>query len=232
MDAIDISVVLPLYRTAATLEELHRRLTAVLAGRTERYELILVDDGCPAGSGAVAARLAAGDGHVRHLTNERNRGQQWTVFRGVGEARGAVVAILDADLQDPPEQLPVLLDTLAEGRAEAVFAARQGQYQRWTRMVTSRVFKGLLQVWLGVPRGAGSYVVMTRRMADRVLRMRVRSPYMLALLGGSGLPLGAVPMERPRRPEGDSAYSTWRRVRFAANAILAAGEVRWRNQDR
>jgi glycosyltransferase involved in cell wall biosynthesis len=223
--AIDISVVLPLYRTAAAVTELHRRLTHVLSGRS--YELIFVDDACPDDSASVVQTLAARDPHVVLLCNPSNQGQQRTVRRGLSQARGRYIVIMDADLQDPPEHLPILLHALAEGGVEAVFAGRRGRYQASSRMLTSRVFKTVMHLVSGVPPDAGSYVAMTRKMADAILRIRTRSPYMLALIGGTALPVRSVALPREIRPSGTSAYSEWGRIRFAWSGLRAALEVKW-----
>jgi len=224
---IDISVVLPMYRTAAAVSELHRRLTEVLQRERRSYELIFVDDACPHNSASLVEVLVQNDPHVVLIRNERNLGQQQTVRLGVSHARGGLIAIMDADLQDPPEYLPILLQTLDRGDVEAVFAGRRGQYQSSSRMLTSRVFKNLMRLVSGVPSDAGSYVVMTRKMADSVLGIQARSPYMLALIGATGLPVRSVALSRSQRPSGVSAYSTWGRIRFAWTALRAALEVRW-----
>lgn len=223
----EVSVVLPVYRTAAMIDELWRRLSQTLAAQGVSYELIFVDDACPAGSGRVLTALAARDGRVKHLANDKNCGQRATVRRGLAAATGSVVIIMDADLQDEPECIPRLLAELQKGQCEAVFAGRIGQYQHPARMWTARLFKGLMHRLLHVPGDAGSFVVMSRRMADTVLAMVSVEPYMLALIGGTGLPVCSIPIRRVNRPEGRSAYTEWSRIQFAAAGLWAAVEIRW-----
>ena len=107
-----ISVVLPVYRNAEVLAALHARLVRALEGEAAELEMIFVDDACPAGSGAVLDELARRDARVRVIRHERNQGQRLAVWHGLEAARGAIVITMDADLQDPPEAIPLLLGEL------------------------------------------------------------------------------------------------------------------------
>ncbi|MBI4893819.1 MAG: glycosyltransferase family 2 protein [Acidobacteria bacterium] len=217
----------PVYRNADTLRELHQRLERALAGLTTSYEIVFVNDGCPAGSGAVLRQLEAEDSHVRVIDLERNEGQHRAVRHGLRAARGKTVVVLDADLQDPPEVIPILVGELWRGPARAVFAGRRGEYQAATRMATSRVFKYLMHCLTGVPRDAGSQVAMAREVVDRLLLFPVQEPYTLALIGSVGLPMISVPMARPARPAGCSAYTERARLRLAWSGLKIAIYLRW-----
>ena len=103
-----VSVVVPVYRNAATLPELKRRLTEALDRSGVSHELVLVVDGCREGSFEAAAGLAGGDARVRAVRLKRNYGQNQAVMAGIRLARGLTVAVMDADLQDPPEAVPRL----------------------------------------------------------------------------------------------------------------------------
>jgi polyisoprenyl-phosphate glycosyltransferase len=103
-----VSVVAPVFNEAETLSEFHRRVTAALAG--EQYELILVDDGSTDGSGELIQTLSRGDTCIRPIHLSRNFGHQAAVTAGLGAARGAAAITIDADLQDPPEVIPQLLE--------------------------------------------------------------------------------------------------------------------------
>src|SRR5205814_350062 len=123
--APSVSVVVPVYRNTETLEELHRRLDAALGAAGVDFELVFVEDACPAGSLAVLRRLEAADPRVGVLALPRNVGQHAAVLRGLARARGRAVVVMDADLQDPPDAVPALLARRAQGPA-AVFAGRRG----------------------------------------------------------------------------------------------------------
>ena len=218
----NLSVILPLYRTADALEELHAGLVNVLEAAHLSFEIVAVNDACPQGSGPLLNALAARDPRVVPLHLPANAGQQRAVWQGLQKARGERIAILDADLQDEPEHLPTLLRALASHPVHAVFAGRRGQYQNRSRMATSYLFKHLLHLIAHVPPDAGSYVVFTRTMADAILRCPVPHPYMLALIGATGLPVLSLPIPRAPRPAGRSAYSPWTRLQFACRGLHTA----------
>ncbi len=111
-----ISVILPVYQNAETLEGLHQQLCLVLEP-WQPYELLFVDDACPANSLAVLEELAQRDGNVAVVALECNVGQHQAVLTGLAYSRGESVIIMDADLQDPPAAIPVLLTKLQEGWA-------------------------------------------------------------------------------------------------------------------
>ena len=225
-----LSVILPLYRTADALEELLARLCATLEAARLTFEIIAVDDACPHGSGDRLTFLAARDPRVVPVHLACNVGQQRAVWRGLQSARGEHIAIMDADLQDEPEHLPALLQILASRPVHAVFAGRRGHYQQHSRMATSYLFKRLLHLIAHVPPDAGSYVVMTRAMANSVLRFQVPNPYMLALIGATRLPVTSIPVPRASRPNGHSAYSEWTRLQFAWRGLRTAVATRLQNR--
>jgi glycosyltransferase involved in cell wall biosynthesis len=223
---MNVSIVLPIYRAPAVLPELIARLTSVVQARSSDYEIIAVNDACPEGSEAVLRHLADNQPRLRVVNHPRNLGQQYAVLTGIRQARGEYVVILDADLQDAPEDIPILLDILTQGKAHAVFAGRRGTYQSWTRMQTSRLFKHLLARLLHVPPDAGSFVAMTRRMADSVGSYAGPNPYLLALVGATRLPVLSTPVTRSTRPIGASSYTAIGRATFAARALRTSWTLR------
>jgi glycosyltransferase involved in cell wall biosynthesis len=215
----DVSIVVPVYSNADTLEELHRRLCAVLEPVAPSFEIVFVDDACPAGSLAVLEALARCDRRVAVIVHERNAGQYRAVMTGLAHARGGCAVVLDADLQDPPEAVPQLLARLREGYG-AVFAGRRGRYEGFSRRLTSRLFKTLLHLVAGTPVDAGLFVALSREMIDRLLAYNERRPFVVAMIGCTGLSLASVPVVRLERPAGWSAYSSWKRLTTGCNAIL------------
>jgi hypothetical protein len=134
---------------------------------------------------------------------------------------------MDADLQDPPEAVPSLLSAGRLGVA-AVFAGRRGEYESRFRLLTSRLFKWLLHVLCGVPSDAGLFVALNRPAVDRVLAMAGRRPFVVAVVGCTGLPLASVPVARDRRPSGTSAYSSLGRLRSGWRGVVWVMRWKWR----
>jgi len=223
----DISVVIPVYRNADTLEELYKRLCCILEARGINFEIVFVDDACPIDSLAILRVLAQNDQRVVVLALAHNVGQNRAVMWGLASARGTWIIIMDADLQDPPEAIPKLLGKGQEGFA-AVFAGRRGQYESVSRLFTARLFKRLLQALCGVPADAGLFVAMNQTMRERLLAMQGPHPYVVAMIGCTGLPTTSIPIVRAQRPSGDSAYSFWARFKNAWRGIIWIVVWKWR----
>jgi polyisoprenyl-phosphate glycosyltransferase len=217
----DVSVVVPVYGNGDTVHALHDAVQRVLDAENLTYEAIFVNDACPAGSLDALERLAATDSRVRVTALPLNVGQHQAVLIGLSQARGRCAVIMDGDLQDPPEALPRMLKQLKNGHG-AVFAGRRGRYESIGRLMTSRVFKTLLHVLTGVPRDAGMYVALSRPMIDHLVARREKRPFVVAMIGTSGLPLSSVPVARLPRRSGDSSYSSWMRLKAGWSAVRIA----------
>jgi glycosyltransferase involved in cell wall biosynthesis len=221
-----VSVVVPVYNNAATLSALHERLHRVLERANLRYEIIFVDDACPFGSLAELDRIAALHANVRVTALPINVGQHRAALIGLAQVRGRSAVIMDADLQDPPEGIPMLLEKL-DGHA-AVFAGRRGRYESPGRLATSWLFKTLLHVLSGVPRDAGMYVALNREMIEHLLARREKHPFVVAMIGTSGFRVASVPIHRSTRTSGRSSYTGRLRFKSAVAALRIAlrGAVR------
>ncbi len=214
-----ISVVVPVFRNADTLDELHARLVAALVAERS-FELVFVDDACPSGSAEVLERLAAEDDRVRHVRLPANVGQHRAILAGLAQARGGWIVVLDADLQDSPEAVPALLENARKGGADAVFAGRRGRYESLPRHATSRVFKRALHLACGVPSDAGGFVVLSGRLAGRLVAMGTPPATLAAMIGCAGLPVRSLPVARAPRPRGRSAYGSVDRALIAGRTLV------------
>ncbi|MEW6231237.1 MAG: glycosyltransferase family 2 protein [Chloroflexota bacterium] len=223
----EVGIVVPVYRNAETLQELCCRLRHVLESQQLPFEIIFVDDACPAGSLAILEQLALGDPRVAALALERNVGQHRAVLAGLSLVQGKWVVVMDADLQDPPEAIPDLLTKMQGGYA-AVFAGRCGRYESFFRLLTSRLFKGLLHLLCGVPADAGLFVAMNRQMVERLLAFDEPRPFVVAMIGCTGLPLASIPVLRSQRLSGHSAYTLWKRFMTGCLAISWVLTWKWR----
>lgn len=220
---ISVSVVVPLFRSRATVAPLYQRLCEALAG--EQLEILFVDDHCPEDSFAVAREIARRDPRVRAVRLACNVGQQRAVLFGLSAARGAHVVVMDADLQDDPAVVPLLLQRARDG-ADAVFATRAGNYESAPRLVTSRVFKRLLTGLTGMPLYAGMFLVVSAEVARRITERITATPYLVFMAAHWAERVASVATPRAARAEGDSAYTTLARLRAALAAVRCVAEVR------
>jgi glycosyltransferase involved in cell wall biosynthesis len=215
-----LSIIIPVYKNAPTLMELHLRLTRVLRDITDAYEILFIDDACPAGSADVLRKLASLDSRVGVLLLAHNVGQNRAVMTGLAHARGNLAVVMDADLQDPPEAIPALVAALI-GNTAAVFAGRRGHYEGRGRLMTSLLFKLVLHLLSGrrIPPDAGLFVTMRRDTITQLLAFDAPDPYVIGLMGRTRLPLRSIPVVRSPNNERESAYTRRTRVALAWRAI-------------
>jgi polyisoprenyl-phosphate glycosyltransferase len=219
-EAVEVSVVVPVYQSRDTLEELASRLAAALRPRVCSYELLFVDDGSTDGSAEVLRRLGGLRPEVRVLALGRNRGQHKALLAGLAACRGLRAVTMDADLQDPPEAVPLLLAELDSG-AGACFAGRRGAYESRSRLLTSALLKRLLHMASRgrIPVDAGLFLALDRATLDGVLGLAApRTAYLPALVARTGVAAGSVPVARAPRLQGRSAYTALGRLRAACAA--------------
>jgi glycosyltransferase involved in cell wall biosynthesis len=218
-----IAVVAPVYGNQATLRPLAQRLAAALEGRDWRLRLVV--DASPDDSAAVAGVLAAEDPRIAVTVLEVNGGQHAALARGLAdEASADAWACLDADLQDPPEAVPLLLDRLARGDVAAVFAGRRGHYESAARRLTGGLHRRLASRLTGLPADAGAFFAMDRAVRDAVVTA-VRdggAPSVVLAVARAGRPVVSVPVERDRRPEGRSAWTGRTRLRQSVRSLAWA----------
>ena len=168
-----LSVVAPVYNEAGILSEFVARCTRAAEQCGRPFEVVLVDDASTDGTPGVLASLAR-DGRVRAVRLASNAGQFRATQAGLRAARGGWIAVLDADLQDPPETIPRLVDVLAtaEPAVGAVLAVKSHRDDPGLFMLGQFIFHRLQHALsrVAVPRGAGAYCLMRRAIAERVAR--------------------------------------------------------------
>lgn len=223
--SVGLSVVAPIYNEAAILPELARRCLAAARAVDPAAEVLLVDDGSSDSTREVAAALPSG---VRVLHLPHNVGQLHATFAGLRAAQGAVVVVLDGDLQDPPEQIGALVVALrATPDADVAFAAKTRRDDPlWFRV--GRAAYGALQALPGaraVPPGVGAYCAMRRRLAQRAARVPLPDGNLAPLLVALGAVYTLVPYEKVARYDGRSRVGPLGLVREALPSLALTGAL-------
>ena len=217
-----VSVVAPVFDEAATVGELHRRLTATLAP-LGRYELVLVDDGSTDGTWETLRALAQGDPHLRLLRLSRNFGHQIALSAGLDHARGDAIVSIDGDLQDPPEAIPALVECWRDG-ADVVFAVRQHREgETWFKLATAASFYKLINrvSSVDIPEQAGDFRLLSRRALDALLTMPERARYLRGMSSWIGFRQAEVEYAREARHAGKTKYPIRRMLHFAEDAVTS-----------
>jgi glycosyltransferase involved in cell wall biosynthesis len=217
-----LGIVSPVYKAEGCIEELHRRLTAVLQGMQVDYEIILVDDGSPDRSGVKLEQIALADPNVTAVILSRNFGQHAAILAGLSESTASAVVVMDCDLQDRPEDIPLLYAKLLEGFDVAI-ARRHERQDSWFKRTTSRIWFGILNRLTDSPtdREAGSFSVVTRQVVDELLSMPNRHSHFLFILKWLGFRQIYVDVQHNQRFAGKSSYSVWSLFAHALAGITA-----------
>jgi dolichol-phosphate mannosyltransferase len=217
-----LSVVSPVFKAENCVGELHRRLTAALRAMDLDYEIVLVDDGSPDRSGEAIERIAASDPRVTALLLSRNFGQHAAILAGLAEARGETIVVIDCDLQDPPESIPLLYAKMAEG-FDVVIARRRARKDSLFKRWTSRLWFALLNRLSDVPidTDAGAFSIITRAVAAELLRMPNRRSHYQLVLRWLGFRQAYVDVEHGARHEGRSSYSLAKLIGHALSGVVS-----------
>ena len=223
-----ISVVAPMYNEASELEPgvslveaFHTRATRALEGLP--YELVVVNDGSADATGEILDRLAESDPRLRVVHLSRNFGHQAALTAGLEHARGDAVAMIDADLQDPPELIPEMVDRWRQG-ADVVYAVRRARdgetrFKLLTAAWFYRLFDRLAQV--NLEPNSGDFRLLDRRALDALLSMGERSRFLRGMTVWIGFRQTALEYDRDPRYAGETKYPLRKMLRFSLDAIAS-----------
>jgi dolichol-phosphate mannosyltransferase len=218
---VALSVVAPVYNEVQALPELYRRVKTVLDATGESWELLMVDDGSTDGSTQAIRQLAGKDRRVRPVIFSRNFGHQIAVTAGLDFSRGQAVVIVDADLQDPPELIPEMLERWREGY-QVVYAMRTGRegeswFKQWTAALFYRLIYRITDV--RIPLDTGDFRLLDRTVVDELNRMRERHRFLRGMAAWVGFRQVGVPYHRAARYAGETKYPFRKMFRLALNAV-------------
>ena len=226
-----ITIVVPFLNEKENLPVLLERVSAVFAGREEDWELLLVDDGSTDGSAEWAVAQAKENRHVRVLRLSRNFGHQLAITAGLDRADGDAVVVMDADMQDPPETIPALIDKWREGY-EVVYAVRRSRAgETWVKKFLAasfyRVFRRLTNA--NIPMDAGDFRLVDRCVVDALREVRELHRFMRGLTCWVGFRQAGVEYDRAARHAGETKYPVWKSARLAFDAItsFSGSPLRW-----
>jgi undecaprenyl-phosphate 4-deoxy-4-formamido-L-arabinose transferase len=211
----EISVVIPVFNEVTTLVDLHQRLARTLKETGRPWEVIFVDDGSSDGSTDVLRALHAQDPAVRVVRFNRNYGQHAAVFAGMERTRGEVIVTLDADLQNPPEEIPVLLQGIEDG-ADVVGGARVNRHDSWFRRASSRAMNRATSAVVGVRMTDYGCMLRAyrRSVVDQIIACQEISRFIPALANTFAASVAEVPVEHAPRRDGRSRYGLLRLLRL------------------
>jgi glycosyltransferase involved in cell wall biosynthesis len=214
-----ISFVIPVYRSAESLPELHRRISAVFAD-ADALEMVFVEDCGGDDSWSVIEQLAAIDPRVRGFRMSRNYGQHNALLCGIRAARGETIVTLDDDLQHPPEEIPKLLAKLEEGY-DVIYGPPELEQHGLLRDLASQITKLALEGAIGATnaRQVSALRAFRTRLRDAFAEYRSPTVNIDVLLTWAAASYSAVRVRHEPRKFGESGYTPGRLVRHALNMM-------------
>ncbi|MGC8893549.1 MAG: glycosyltransferase family 2 protein [candidate division WOR-3 bacterium] len=217
-----LSVIVPVFNEKENLSRLYARLSPVLEGITPDHEIILVDDGSRDGSWEAITSLHERDRRVRGIRFCRNFGHHIALTAGLDMANGDLVAMMDADLQDNPEDLPRLVQKINEGYF-LVYGIRKTRQDPFFKRLTSSLFWKWINRLGGVtmPENQAMLRVMRREVTDALRGMREVHRFIHGLMAWTGFPWTTVEVEHSPRAAGKTKYNLGRMFSLAMNAVTS-----------
>lgn len=217
-----LSVVIPVYKAEACLDELYRRLVAALASITQDFEILMVEDCGADRSWDIIRELAARDPRVKGLQFSRNFGQHYGITAGLDHCDGDWVVIMDCDLQDRPEEIPRLYAKAQEGW-QVVIARRGKRRDAWHKRMMSWLFYKLFEWLADVKHDAetSNFRILSRKVVLGFRQVREQLRFLGGIVSWLGYPTATVDVEHGERHAGRSTYTLRKLWKLASETIVA-----------
>jgi glycosyltransferase involved in cell wall biosynthesis len=225
------TAVVPVFNEEGSLVELHTRLTRVLSGLGNSYELLFVDDGSTDGSAAVLDQLAASDPHVGVVHFRRNFGKAAALDAGFRRARGELVMTLDADLQDAPEELPAFVAELERG-FDVVSGWKKERHDPWSKTLPSKLFNAVVRRASGLSLHDFNCGLKAYR-AEALIGLQLYGEmhrYIPVLLHSMGFRVSELVVKHEPRRHGVSKYGAGRLAKGFFDLLTVVMNTRYRSR--
>lgn len=217
-----LSIVVPCFNEEESVHELYNRVTSVCSGlHLPSYDFVLVNDGSSDRTWQILQALAASDPHIVAVNLSRNHGHQLALTAGLSICQGERILILDADLQDPPELLPMMMKRMDTG-IDVVYGQRtKREGETAFKKATAAGFYSFLNqiVDIDIPRNTGDFRLISRRALDVLNNMPEHHRFIRGMISWIGMSQEAFPYERAPRFAGETKYPLRKMMRFAVDAI-------------
>ena len=213
-----LSLIVPCYNEQEALPLFYRETTAVLQNMECDHELILINDGSRDNTLSIMKELAASDPNVFYYSFSRNFGKEAAMYAGFCNARGDYIAVMDADLQDPPSLLPEMVKILESGEYDSVATRRADRAgEPPVRSWFARRFYSLINRIsdADIVDGARDFRLMTREMKDAILAMGEYNRFSKGIFGWVGFRTCWLPYENVERVAGETKWSFWTLFKYA-----------------
>lgn len=219
---VHLSIVSAEYMGAAMVDELVSRIKANVEPLTSEYDIILVNDASPDNTWPEICRVCAADSHVKGVNLSRNFGEQYAITAGLSFAKGDYVVVMDCDLQNRPEDIPLLYRKAMEGY-DIVYAQRVEKRFGFWKKLSSRMFHFVLHWMSGMSRDSSvaEFGIYSQRVVKEYNKLPEIARSFNSLVSNLGFRSTAVPVTHAERGEGESSYTLGKLFRMAGDVILS-----------
>ena len=218
-----LSLIIPCYNEQEAVPIFHREATRVLLGMGCEYEMLFVNDGSKDGTLSVLRSIAAEDPHVAYLSFSRNFGKEAAMYAGFCNAKGDYVAVMDADMQDPPSLLPQMVGILESGEYDSVAtrrATRAGEppIRSWFARKFYQIIHKISNA--DIVDGSRDFRLMRREMAEAIVSMGEYNRFSKGIFGWVGFRTYWLSYENVERVAGETKWNFWKLFKYAVDGII------------
>lgn len=221
--AKDFSIIIPVYNEQELLLKFYERISSVMNNLSKNYELLFINDGSLDGSEKILRELEEKDPLVRVLHFSRNFGHQIAITAGLDHAEGKVSIIIDADLQDPPEEIPLLVDKWKEGY-NVVYGKRSERLgESWFKKFSAKIYYRLLYhlADIEIPQDVGDFRLIDENVRKALVKFREHHRYIRGIISWLGFRQTEVYYVRDKRNSGETKYTLAKMLNLSADGILS-----------
>ena len=220
-----ISIIIPCYNEEETIDKLYKEIIKVTKKLKEvNFELLFIDDGSKDKTLKIVKKLSEKDNKVRYVSFSRNFGKEAAMYAGLKESKGDFVAIIDADMQDPPEKIIEMYEILKEKEYDcvALYTKKHRDYNFIRRFLTFIWYK-IIKVLASVEQkpGARDYRLMTRQMVDAILDLEEYNRYSKGIFSFVGFNTKWLEVETNNRIAGKSKFNLYKLFKYSLEGIIA-----------
>ncbi len=223
LKTINYSIIIPVYNDKEVLNELYRRLVLVLDKLDGEYEIIFIDDGSVDSSFNILKEIHTENDRVKVLKQSRNFGQANSILAGLQYSQGKTIIIMDSDLQDRPEDVPILLNALQDNNVSMAIAKWEIREDSITKRIASWLFYNFSQRITSIKyeKGLGVFRAIKRESIKELMNIPEITGTILSLLYWSGISFVAVPLVRDKRYAGKSGYNLRKMIQYSSHRIFS-----------
>ncbi len=217
----ELSIIIPVYNEENNLQELFERISRVMQHEQTEYEVIFIDDGSTDGSLEIIKKIQAGDNHCRYFSFSRNFGHEAASSCGFHMCKGSAAVLMDADLQDPPEMIPAMLEQWRNGFSIVHVRRKKRAGEKPATRLTSYLFYRVLNYFseIEIPKDVGDFHLIDRKVIAHFNAMGERNRFVRGIIPWIGFKQTVIDYDRAARAHGKTKYNFIRRLLLSFDAI-------------